>query len=190
MKKLVVGKGIYTKGKYTFGKKGNPTKEYSAWLSMLTRCYSERFLLNNSSYVGCEVFDDWLNFQNFAEWFSKNYTEGYQLDKDLLIKGNKIYSPETCCFIPQEINLLLGNHKRARGSYPIGVSKQRNKFSVHLRIKNIKIHCGNFDTVDQAFLVYKILKENDIKIRAEEFRSIISNSVYDALINYKIEKED
>lgn len=190
MKKKVLGKGIYTKGEYSFGKKGSPTKEYSVWLSMLTRCYNERFLISNKTYINCEVCDEWLDFQNFAKWFTQNYVEGYQLDKDILIKGNKIYSPETCCFIPQEINLLLGNHKKARGVYPIGVTKQRNKFSVHLKIKSTQIHCGNFDTVDQAFICYKVLKENDIKARAEEFKSKISDDVYNALINYTIEKED
>ena len=129
IEKKVLGKGIYRKGKYSFGKKGNPTKEYSVWLSMLTRCYNSRFLKNNETYIGCEVCDEWLEFQNFAEWFHQNYKDGYQLDKDLLTKGNKIYSPETCCFVPQEINLLLVRRQNRRGKYPIGVSRDKTKFA-------------------------------------------------------------
>lgn len=190
--KKVYGVGIVGKGQYTSGTgvKGKHTKMYNVWNSMLKRCYDSKIHILNSSYKDCTVCDSWLNFQEFGEWFTKNYIEDYQLDKDILIKGNKIYSPETCCFVPQEINLLLGNRKKARGIYPIGVTKQRNKFSAHVKVRNKQIHCGNFDTVDDAFLCYKTIKELDIKARAEEFKSIISDNVYIALINYTIEKED
>jgi hypothetical protein len=190
MGKKTIEKGVYTKGKYTFGKKGKPTKEYSVWLSMLTRCYSKRFLESNTTYAGCEVCDEWLDFQNFAEWFNENYIEGYQLDKDLIVKGNKLYSPETCCFVPQEINLLLVNRKNHRGKYPIGVSRDKTKMSAHIVIKAKQCYLGNYDTAEEAFNVYKKAKEANILSMAEEYKDRISEKVYNSLLKYIININD
>jgi hypothetical protein len=190
MKKKVLNKGVYTKGKYTFGKKGKPTKEYSVWLSMLTRCYNERFLMTNETYIGCTVCDEWLDFQNFAEWFNENHIDGYQLDKDLIIKGNKIYSPQTCCFVPQEINLLLVNRKRDRGEYPIGVSRDKTKMSAHIVIKAKQVYLGNYNTVEEAFNAYKTAKEANILSMAEEYKDRISEKVYESLLNYTVNIND
>lgn len=190
MEKRVLGKGVYTKGKYTFGKKGHPTKEYSVWLSMLTRCYNERFLKDNETYIGCEVCEEWLDFQVFAEWFNDNYINGYQLDKDLIRRGNKVYSPQTCCFVPQEINLLLVNRKNGRGKYPIGVSKDKTKFAASIVIKAKKQHIKNFDTIEEAFHAYKEVKESNISAMAEEYKDKIPEQVYNALLNYTININD
>jgi len=190
MVKKVLGKGVYIKGKYTFGKKGKPTKEYSVWLSMLTRCYNERFIKNNETYVGCTVCDEWHNFQTFAEWFERNYIDGYQLDKDLIVKGNKFYSPETCCFIPQEINLLLVNRKRDRGIYPIGVSRDKNKLAANIDIKAKRKYLGNYNTIEEAFNVYKKAKESHIVSMAEEYKDKIPIEVYHTLLNYTININD
>lgn len=90
---------------------------YSTWLSMLKRCYNIEFQFKHSSYIGCSVHEDWHNFQNFAKWYDENYysigNERIALDKDILVKGNKIYSPETCIFVPHNINNLFtkGNIK-------------------------------------------------------------------------------
>src|SRR6478609_6597185 len=142
----VYGVGVVGKGKYNAGAgvKSKHSKQYSVWSSMLKRCYDPKEHEKNPSYKDCKVVEEWLSLQVFGEWFDKNYKEGYQLDKDLLLKGNKIYGPETCCFVPQEINLLLVNNKRSRGVYPIGVSKQRNKYSAHVRVKNKQKHLGNY----------------------------------------------
>ena len=190
MEKKVLGKGIYTKGKYTFGKKGHPTKEYSVWLSMLTRCYNERFLLSNETYIGCEVCEEWLDFQNFAKWFNDNYIEGYQLDKDLILKGNKLYSPKTCCFIPQEINLLLVKRKNKRGKYPIGVSRDKTKMSAHIVIKAKQCYLGNYNTPEEAFNVYKKAKQAHILSIAEEYKDKISTEAYNSLLNYTVSIND
>lgn len=77
------------------------------WRDMLQRCYDSNFVENNHTYTGCSVCDEWLYLSNFKKWFEENYVEGYQLDKDILVKGNKVYSPETCCFVPREITLYL-----------------------------------------------------------------------------------
>ena len=188
--KKVLGVGIYTKEKYSFGKKGNPTKEYSAWLSMLTRCYNERFLKNNITYRGCSVCKEWMYFQNFAEWFNDNYIDGYQLDKDLLQKGNKIYGPDTCCFVLQEINLLVVNRKNNRGKYPIGVSKDKKNFAAGMNINGKRKHIGNFQTIEEAFFSYKEYKENYIKLLADKYKNKINNKVYSALVSFQINITD
>ena len=104
----IYGIGFIGVGNYKSRNKTGHTKAYNAWAAMLQRCYDSKLHLRNPTYKECSVIEEWYNFQNFAGWFEKNYIDGYQLDKDLLIKGNKIYSPETCCFVPKEINLILG----------------------------------------------------------------------------------
>lgn len=78
---------------------------------MLERCYSARYQERKPTYKGCSVCDEWLNYQNFAKWYDDNYYEIKGeimcLDKDILVKGNKIYSPENCVFVPNYINVLF-----------------------------------------------------------------------------------
>ena len=110
-KPVVFGVGYIGVGDYRASYKGSRKKtlEYQAWKDMLKRCYSEKFLSKNKSYLGCSVSEDFLNFQVFAEWYTKqkNYGKGYHLDKDLLIKGNREYSKNACSLLPAEINSAI-----------------------------------------------------------------------------------
>lgn len=128
--------GYLGEGEFKPTFKGKRTKEYSTWQGMLQRCYDEKFNNRHISYKKCEVCEEWHCFQNFAEWFYENYRpeimQGWQLDKDILVKGNKIYSPETCCFLPQRINKLLTKNNRVRGEYPIGVDYYKKIINVEL----------------------------------------------------------
>jgi len=90
--------------------KGNE-KPYKIWNSMLQRCYSPKKLKTSPSYIGCSVCDEWLNFTNFLKWYKANYLEGMELDKDSLIEGNKIYSPNTCKFISSFENKSISTSK-------------------------------------------------------------------------------
>lgn len=170
------------------------TNEYRYWKSMIKRCYSEKEQSEHTSYIGCSVCKEWHNFQNFAKWFNENYyTIGDELmclDKDILIKGNKIYSTETCVFVPQNINKLFIKSDKARGKYPIGVSydKERNKYISQQN--NIKIFLGRFDTPKEAFEVYKIEKEKHIKEVADEYKNKIPKKLYDAMYNWKVDIDD
>ena len=177
----------------------NNHKCVQVWQSMLQRCYCEKSLSKYPSYNDCTVDEKWHNFQNFAEWYYQNYVEGYHLDKDILIKGNKIYSEETCCFVPLEINLIFPNHKRARGKYPIGVFKvqPKAKFRVNkpyfkslLSSQGNRVELGNFDTVEEAFIAYKTYKEKHIKFMALTWKSKITEKVFNALNNYTIDITD
>lgn len=82
-------------------------KAYKCWNHMLERCYSESLHSKFPTYKDCKPCDDWLLFSKFRDWYDKNYIDGYYLDKDLLVKGNKIYSPDTCVFIHKTINSFL-----------------------------------------------------------------------------------
>ena len=110
------------------------TKEYEEWRHMLERCYNIKIQKKHPTYIGCTVCEEWLNFQKFAKWWTDNHYEiknyRMELDKDILIKGNKIYSPETCCIVPSNINTLFTKANKSRGQYPIGVSYHipTNKF--------------------------------------------------------------
>ena len=134
-----------------------------------------------------------FNIDSFANWFydeTNGYKEGYQLDKDILKKGNKIYSPETCCFVPQEINTLLVKNDSKRGNLLIGVRKNGNGFQARLNINGDTKIIGTYSTQEQAFLVYKEEKESYIKYLADKIKDNISPKVYNALINYIVEITD
>lgn len=107
-KPSVFGLGYIGQGEYESGTTGKIYKNYNTWSAMLARCYKPS---QQESYIGCTVCKEWHNFQNFAKWFEENYVEGWALDKDILISGNRVYSPETCCFVPSEIN---NNFRRER----------------------------------------------------------------------------
>ena len=110
--------------KYPSRVNGVLTKEYVLWHSMLVRCYSDKSKKKHPTYEGCEVSDNFKSYEYFYEWCHKQIgfgVEGFELDKDLLIKGNKVYSENVCVFLPQEINSLLVKSTASRGEYLIGV---------------------------------------------------------------------
>lgn len=113
----VNGNGYIGTGKYKSKINGKNTKAYQCWVDMLRRCYCPRTQAygGNQVYIGCTVSDDWRNFQNFAKFHEENYIEGYHLDKDTLVDGNKLYSAETCQFIPPVDNIRAAVvHKEIR----------------------------------------------------------------------------
>ena len=140
--------------------------------------------------------DEWLTFSNFEKWFSdpdNGYFERYHLDKDILVKGNKIYSPNTCCFVPQEINSLFIKDNSKRGSLPIGVTNgYKGSFVAQVNFRGVIQYLGKYDTKEQAFNAYKKEKEVIVKILGDEYykRGLITEKVYKALLNYKVEIND
>ena len=103
------GIGFMGQGKY--GSQTHP-RIHQTYLDMFKRCYSEKRQERQKTYIGCEVSTVWHNFQLFAEWYETNYKQGYQLDKDYLSPGNRVYSPETCVFIPKDLNTFLTFNQR------------------------------------------------------------------------------
>ena len=135
--------GYSGEGKYKVKENGKHTRVYKTWSNMLKRCYDPKLHKKRPTYKDCEVSEELHNFQNFAKWYEDNYyeVEGERmcLDKDILVKGNKIYSPETCIFVPNTINLLFTKSDKARGKSVIGTHCCINgKYQVRCSLINPK----------------------------------------------------
>ena len=188
---------MYGVGYIGIGKYSSKDKRlFSLWSNMLQRSNYEIYHQKFPTYKDVTVCSEWYNFQNFATWCETQKTQStidgcvefYDLDKDLLIKGNKIYSPETCCFVPREVNGLLVKRDKMRGEYPIGVSyhKKGRKFQAKINRFGVTEYLGLYSTEYEAFLVYKNAKESHIKKVAEIWKDHIDSEVYQALVNYEV----
>ena len=172
------------------------TKEYDLWHSMLQRCYSTTLKKKRPTYEGCKCSDNFKSYEYFYEWCNKQIGFGvadFELDKDLLMKGNKVYSENICVFIPKEINSLLTKSTASRGKYPIGVYwSKRDKAFVAMVCKNKgkQEYLGHFKTEIEAFDAYKTAKESFIKEQAEKWKGKIGERAYEALMNYTVEITD
>ena len=179
------------------------TWEYNKWGGMLQRCFDNKCKEKNPTYKDVTCCDRWLCFANFLEdleilkqEYNWNVDEKLQLDKDILHKGNKIYSLENCVLVPQWINSLFTKNDTKRGEYPIGVcyNKQCKKYQAFCNINRKLKGLGLYNTPEEAFNVYKIAKENEIKRVADECVSkgyITKDSrLYNAMINYQVEIDD
>lgn len=183
---------VYGKG-YT-GVLTNPCKEersYRIWSGMLRRCYSGE--ISSRFWEDCSVDEDWLCYKNFREWYDKTsiYSKD-TLDKDILIKGNRLYSKDTCCLVPNEINVLLTNRRNFRGEQCIGVQRRGSLYVARCSVRGDFIEIGKAGTEQEAFNIYKEFKESHIKTLAKEYleKDLITLKVYNALYNYKISIED
>ena len=175
------------------GKYSTKHPAYKVWINMIRRCYD---LSNNCpTYIDCTVCDEWHNFQNFAQWYEDNYYEidndKMQLDKDILIKNNKEYSSDTCCFVNNIINSMFTNKKRFRNGI-IGSYKRNGKYEVSCENTLLKKrqYLGRFSTEKEAFDAYKNYKEKNIKAVADYYKEKIPDHLYIALYNYEIDIDD
>ena len=166
-------------------------RSYQTWIAMLERCYGnmDRY---NGAYKDCSVCEEWHLFSNFNRWFEESengYQEGYALDKDILVKGNRVYSPQNCCFVPPSLNSMMSRGSHKQREYPIGVIKCKSgRYRASYQQKSL----GMFDTPEEAFCAYKAEKETNIKkIAASLFeKGEITHKVYDALMRYEVEITD
>ena len=142
---------------------------YSKWKSMITRCYSKANHKKHPTYKGCTVCDKWLTFSNFKAWMMTQDWQGMHLDKDIINPGNKIYSPESCVFITQDLNNLFCDHRAKKGDYPIGVHlrKQTGKYQSIISVNSTKTHIGLYCTPQSASRAYIKIKISLI-IKASE----------------------
>ena len=172
------------------------TKEYVLWRGMLKRCYSDVYKKRYPTYEGCKVSNKFKNYEYFYEWCHKQIgfdVKGWHLDKDLLIKGNKVYSEDSCIFIPSEINLLLVKNTASRGEHLIGVYWHNKRKAFEARVRKNKgkqEYLGLFKTEIEAFNTYKVAKESFIKELANKWKGKIDGRAYEALMNYTVEITD
>lgn len=193
---MVFNKGYLGNGKYKSQINNIRNPVYDIWHSILERCYHENTIQRFPTYKDCLVSDEWLNFQNFALWYENNIyqipEEKMCIDKDILYKHNKLYSSETCCIVPNSINMLFTKVDRIRGDYPIGVSlnKNTNRFLAKCKSNNKTVFLGEYTTIQEAFNKYKNYKEAEIKRLAELYKNYIPQNVYDAMMAYQVEITD
>ena len=139
--------------------------EYYQWLKMISRCYDKKYLEKYPSYKECSVASEWAHYRAFKRDLpnicnyqqSQIYSNGDRLvvDKDILIYSNKIYSPSTCCIVPEPVNIFITNNKSDNTSGYIGVHKRKNgKYSVNFSYNNKTVYGGTYDTARQAVQAY------------------------------------
>ena len=188
-KPRISGVGFVGVGPHSTSKNGKDTPAYKTWTKMLERAYCEKKQLTNPTYIGCSVAREWHCFQNFAEWYESQpfKGKGYQLDKDILVKGNKIYAPDRCRFVPEYLNKILCSNEAKRGVLPMGVAYKAGRYYSKLS-KNRKIFCisGGFETPEEAHEAYKKEREGHIRDSANNYRNMITEDIYLALMSYSI----
>lgn len=169
---------------------------YVLWQGLINRCYQQKDYIKNLSYQNCTICEEWLLYSNFKEWVespSNGYKKGYNIDKDLLHKDNSLYSPETCCFIPSELNKVFTKRKICRGDLPIGVHLSKSgKYDSRIRKNKKDYYLGAYNTPEEAFQSYKVAKEQYIKELAQSYfkEGKITEKVYQALMKYEVEITD
>ena len=160
MSKIIYGVGYLGYGIYKSNGSSYESIRYSKWRAMLNRCYGETY--KSTTYSKCKVCEEWYNYQKFAQWYDNNFIDGYELDKDLLQPEieNKIYSPETCCFIPPHINLFLQDKntisKGKTGVVGVYISNSsgKDKFRASININGRTKYLGEFDKLEYAEKCY------------------------------------
>ena len=186
MSRLILGIGI----KDDICPNSSSTREYILWKNMLNRCYGKS---KYATYKDCTVSDYFLLYSNFYKWCNLQVGFGnqdFELDKDLLILGNKLYDVELCVFLPTVINTVLNKCTASRGNLPIGVTLSHSKFQSQIRIRGDRIHLGVYSTPEEAFQRYKFVKEKYIKELAEEYKDRIDTRAYVSLLNYTVDITD
>ena len=185
----VYGVGVLGE-KYPAKLNGLMQKEYSLWSNMLKRCYDPKEHARYPGYIGCTVSDNFRYYEYFYEWCHNQIgfnNSSWHLDKDLLFKGNKVYSEDTCVFLPAEINTSLTSANTIRGELPIGVqhSQSGNYISAY-NLGGIHYHGGTFYTIEDAFFHYKQAKEQYLQHLAYLWEPYIDPRAFLALMHYSV----
>jgi len=193
--KTLYGIGFLGEGEFT-------SKDiwHNHWRAMVERVNVKNDNFHRT-YIDVTIYEEWYNYQNFAKWAKENYYEienlRMELDKDILFKGNKIYSPDTCVFVPQLINALFVKADKSRGDLPIGVYW-------HERDQEYRAQCsyitetgkrknkwlGGHNNPEDAYLAYKKFKEYHIKEIADRYKEYIPEKLYKVLYEYRVEITD
>ncbi len=179
---------------------------YQAWRNMLERGYSATLKEKRPTYIGVIVCKDWWLFSNFKAWMEEQPFEGMQLDKDILVRGNKEYNANTCAFIPSRINLLLTDHGNARGQYPLGVHYIQKKKGVTNELKKPYVaqvatgvgheherkHLGYFSTPEEAHKAWQLAKADviDSTVNWWQFESSVNHTFRQDVANALFERSN
>lgn len=194
--KVYYNRGFEGEGEFNISEGCNFTKAGGVWVDMIRRCCDEKYKEKKPFYKDSKVCEEWCNFQNFAKWYYNNYYEviGEQmcLDKDILHKHNKLYSPDNCIIVPQSINKLLERNNSSNG-LPLGVHYDKRRYKYVAQCKGGKgdnRYLGQFNSPNDAFYAYKEAKECRIKHIADEYKDRIPKKIYEALYKYEVDITD
>lgn len=187
----VYGTGMVGAGPHKIKPDGKKTPAYTLWAGIIQRGYSEEFKRGNPSYRDVSVAPEWHNYQCFAEWFhaqNNSKSPGFQLDKDLILIGNREYSPAACSFVPSQINSLLNDCAGRRGKFKQGVSfvDRKKSYIARISIKGTPVNIGSFPTEDAAYSAYLSAKTEYVRAMAEEYKPVLHSSVYQNLKNWTL----
>lgn len=172
------GVGFIGQGEYSSSENSKSTKAVVAWADMLKRCYNENFLVEYPTYVGCKVEESWHNFQNFAAWHSINYVAGWQLDKDLLSEGDKIYSEKTCCYLPQQLNLAIASLAMDNSGVSCDPRNKVPTYNARYKTKSL----GTFKTEEEARDVYNIHCLQKFEELVTSYKDLVKPEILEKLL--------
>ncbi len=136
---------------------------YRAWHNMLERCYCEKLHVKQPSYIGCSVCDEWLDSAFFKAWYESNYIDGYALDKDIIKRGNKVYCPEYCSYVPRDINNLITFNQNTQTKTKTGVVRCNDSFIARMKVSGKNKHIGSYSTEGEAYRAYVNAKAKHIR---------------------------
>ena len=200
-----IGEGRFIPHSYKHlpeGKEYAPHEIYGYWIRMLTRCYNENEQKKKGtrSYVGCEVAEEWHNFQNFAEWCVANQYCGkldrkgklWHLDKDILTEDNRVYRPECCTFVPNVVNSFFSTTEIGNTGY-LGVNyiKPATKGAKEGYIarcgdsEGVRQYLGYYGTPLEAYLAYRTAKITAAQELADKWEWKVDDRVIAALRNFE-----
>lgn len=175
-------------------------KTYHIWSMIVSRCTSDETKSRHPTYKDATIATEFLDYKFFQNWCDNQVgygKEGYHLDKDIVLKGNKHYSPETCVFVPREINSFFLRRQKMRGDLPIGVclkkkaDRKKVRYQATMSVSKGRTKwIGEFDTVEEAFQAYKCAKEIRAKELAEKYKGEVDERVYEALIAFEVDITD
>lgn len=158
---------------------------YTVWSSMIRRCYSSKFHDVMPTYKGCTVVSDWHVFSVFKAWMKTQNWKGKELDKDILIIGNKSYGPSSCVFVSGEINKLMNNNPSTKGDFPTGVAfdKKNKKYVSQCKVGGANKKIGRFLTIEEAEYHYLIFKSKVIIQVTNREEVLMNNMLKESLLD-------
>lgn len=186
-KPTICGMGYIGDGWASISKRSAESLVYDVWVNMLSRCYDDYTQSQQPAYIGCSVDERWHSLEVFAHWYLNHpfRGEGFHLDKDLLVKGNRVYSEEVCTLIPPEVNAALSIKPSPKSGLPIGVNKIDNGYVARLCTGETREYLGYYKTPEEAHEVYVKAKEDYIRRLAEKWKGQIEGKAYQALREWK-----
>lgn len=162
---------------------------YSVWKGVAQRTLTDNIRgKGRNSYLDVTLCSEWYNFQNFCKFVVENgyYRRGYHLDKDLLVRGNKIYKAENCCFLPQVLNGVISIVYETDNGLLVGVNIKNSCYEAAISYRGKRKRLGKYDTPEEASTAYVLAKEAYVKELAQEWKDRIEPRAYQALMDWTV----